>query len=160
MLNYLNHKVDVSIPLLEWNSSAILVNDGWLLERLDCISPLGRGHSLIWPMRVCGAEQGMIFTRRSWVLNRVFLFIIIIPQILGASAAHLYPNFSWVPPPPPGFFHGWTLIKASILKLVRLKIKAFHFRRNTSLIIRPRLLAALRSLPFLLSPVMEKGDSV
>ena len=63
-------------------------------------------------------------------------------------------------PPPRGFSHGWTLIKASVLKLVRLKIKACHVRRNTSLIIRPRLLAALRSLPFLLSSVMEKGDSV
>ena len=29
-----------------------------------------------------------------------------------------------------------------------------------SLILRSRLLAALRSLPFLLSSVMEKGDSV
>ena len=36
------------------------------------------GHSLIWPMRVCAAEQGMVFM--VWVLNRVYDFTIKRPE--------------------------------------------------------------------------------
>ena len=39
------------------------------------IFPPGGEHSLIWPIRVCAAEQGMVFKVLS-LLNRVYNFTI------------------------------------------------------------------------------------